>query len=43
MLLLDGQNPDTNVSVIPAAAIQTVATGVSVWEGNAYVLFFVEL
>ncbi|KAJ6469361.1 beta-lactamase/transpeptidase-like protein [Mycena sanguinolenta] len=35
MLLLDGQHPVTNVTVIPASVIQTVATGVSVWDGNA--------
>ncbi|KAF8217633.1 beta-lactamase/transpeptidase-like protein [Mycena galopus ATCC 62051] len=40
MLLLNGQNPDTNVTVVPAAAVQTVATGVSVWDGNSCVLDF---
>ncbi|KAF8217636.1 beta-lactamase/transpeptidase-like protein [Mycena galopus ATCC 62051] len=35
MLLLNGLNPDTNATVVPAIVIQTVATGVSVWDGNS--------
>ncbi|KAJ7154569.1 beta-lactamase/transpeptidase-like protein [Mycena filopes] len=35
MLILYGQHPVTNASIVPAAVIRTVATGVSVWEGNA--------
>ncbi|KAF7338796.1 Beta-lactamase class penicillin binding protein [Mycena sanguinolenta] len=35
MLLLNGQHPVTNATIVPAAVIQTVATGVSVWDGNA--------
>ncbi|KAF7374353.1 Beta-lactamase class penicillin binding protein [Mycena sanguinolenta] len=35
MLLLNGQHPITNATIIPAAVIQTVATGISVWDGNA--------
>ncbi|KAF7338798.1 Beta-lactamase domain-containing protein [Mycena sanguinolenta] len=35
MLLLKGRHPITNATIIPAAVIQTVATGISVWDGNA--------
>ncbi|CAK5272059.1 unnamed protein product [Mycena citricolor] len=35
MLLLNGKHPITGEIVVPASAIQTVATGISVWEGNA--------
>ncbi|KAJ7249404.1 beta-lactamase/transpeptidase-like protein [Mycena rebaudengoi] len=35
MLLLNGQNPDTNATVIPAEVVQKVATGVTIWEGTA--------
>ncbi|KAF7348644.1 Beta-lactamase domain-containing protein [Mycena venus] len=34
MLLLNGQHPVTNATIVPAAVIQKVATGISVWEGN---------
>ncbi|KAL0946326.1 hypothetical protein HGRIS_012565 [Hohenbuehelia grisea] len=37
-LLLGGANPSTNVSVIPATVINTVATGFSVLSGSAYVM-----
>ncbi|KAJ6600442.1 beta-lactamase/transpeptidase-like protein [Mycena vulgaris] len=35
MLLLDGQHPIMNTTIIPAEAIQKVATGVSLWDGNS--------
>ncbi|KAJ7249453.1 beta-lactamase/transpeptidase-like protein [Mycena rebaudengoi] len=35
VLLLNGQHPDTNVTVIPGDVIQKVATGVTIWEGTA--------
>jgi hypothetical protein len=34
-LLLDGVKPGTNASVIPASAIEKVATGISVSSGQA--------
>ncbi|KAJ7111219.1 beta-lactamase/transpeptidase-like protein [Mycena epipterygia] len=37
MLLLNGQHPTTNTTVIPASAIQIAATGVTLVEGNACV------
>jgi hypothetical protein len=39
MLLLNGQHPDTKATVIPGDVIQKVATGVSIWEGTAFVYF----
>ncbi|KAJ7453772.1 beta-lactamase/transpeptidase-like protein [Mycena latifolia] len=35
MLLLNGQHPTTNATIIPSSVIQTVATGVTVAVGNA--------
>ncbi|KAJ7908943.1 beta-lactamase/transpeptidase-like protein [Mycena leptocephala] len=34
MLLLEGQHPTTNATIIPTTAFQQAATGVSAWEGN---------
>ncbi|KAJ7154577.1 beta-lactamase/transpeptidase-like protein [Mycena filopes] len=34
MLILFGQHPVTNASIVPAVVIQTVSTGVSVFQGN---------
>ncbi|KAJ6609281.1 beta-lactamase/transpeptidase-like protein [Mycena sp. CBHHK59/15] len=39
LLLLNGQHPSTNATIIPAAVIQKVATGVTVWNGNGYESF----
>ncbi|KAJ7484270.1 beta-lactamase/transpeptidase-like protein [Mycena latifolia] len=40
LLLLNGQHPDTGATIIPAEVTQKVATGVSIWQGNEYVLSF---
>ncbi|KAJ7652951.1 beta-lactamase/transpeptidase-like protein [Mycena rosella] len=38
MLLLNGQHPTTNATIIPPGVVQMVATGVTVPEGNACVI-----
>ncbi|KAJ7348606.1 beta-lactamase/transpeptidase-like protein [Mycena albidolilacea] len=35
MLILNGQHPTTNATIIPSSVIQMVATGVTVSDGNA--------
>jgi hypothetical protein len=37
MLLLNGQNPVKNATVIPTDVIQMVSSGISVYEGDPYV------
>ena len=37
MLILNGQHPDTNVTIVPAGVIHEVAKGVMVYDGFACV------